>query len=303
MQQTSKTPAYLALGLVSILWGTTFLAAHIWVRHLHGIMLSGVRMAIAGALLTGYFLLRGEKLPNKGLLGRIFIIGLLMLFGSNGMLTWSLAYIPSGLGAIMAATVPMWVTLFSLLLVKRVRLAPMLIIGLVAGLMGVVGIFFNYLPQLLNPDFRFGIFLSFISCLCWALGSVLTAKWALPINYLYGAGLQMLLGGVVMVITCVCTGIYRPHNGLTIDLWESLLYLIFIGSVLTYSAYVFALNNLPPSLAAVYAYINPIVAVLLGWVILDETFTWLMGVCGLVTIGGVYLVNRSFSKAKSYERA
>ncbi len=295
-------PAYFALGLVSIFWGTTFLASHIGVQHLHGIMLSGVRMAVAGALLTAYFLLRGEKIPAKGVLWRIFIIGLLMLFGSNGLLTWSMAYIPSGLGAIIAATVPIWVTIFSLLLVKRVRVAPMLMVGMAVGLLGVAGIFYNYLPQLLNLDFHFSIFLSFTACLFWALGSVLTAKWALQINYLYGAGLQMLLSGVVMVLTCFCTGIYRPHNGLTIDLWESLLYLIFIGSVLTYSAYVFTLNNLPPSLAAVYAYINPIVAVLLGWAILDESFTWLMGVCGLVTVGGVFLVNRSFNKAKSYER-
>lgn len=303
MQRTTKTPAYIALSLVSIFWGTTFLASHIGVRHLHGIMLSGVRMAVAGALLTGFFLLRGEKIPGKPVLGRLFIIGLIMLFGSNGLLTWSMAYIPSGLGAIIAATVPIWVTIFSFFLVKRVKLAPMLIAGMVLGFLGVAGIFYSYINDLLNPQFRFGILLCCASCMFWALGSVLMARWALKINYLYGAGWQMLLSGVVMVLTCVCTGIYRPHDGLTIDLWESLLYLIFIGSVLTYSAYVFALNNLPPSLASVYAYINPIVAVILGWMILDESFTWLMGLCGAVTIGGVFLVNRSFAKQKSYEHA
>ena len=303
MKQSPKAPAYIALALVSILWGTTFLASHIGVQHLHGIMLSGVRMAVAGLLLTGYFLLKGYKLPEKGVLGRIFIIGILMLFGSNGMLTWSMQYIPSGLGAIIAATVPIWVTIFSFFLVKKVRIAPMLIVGMVVGLLGVVGIFYNYLSDLMNPDFRFGIFLAFTACMFWALGSVLTAKWALKINYLYGAGLQMLTSGLVMVVTCLCAGIYMPHDGLTADLWESLLYLIFIGSILTYSAYVFALNNLPPSLASVYAYINPIVAVLLGYVILHEQFNWFMGVCGLVTVGGVYLVNRSFNKEKSYEHS
>ncbi len=182
MKQSPKAPAYLALGLVSILWGTTFLASHIGVKHLHGIMLSGVRMAVAGLLLTGYFFIKGERLPSKDILWRIFVIGILMLFGSNGLLTWSMQYIPSGLGAIIAATVPIWVTVFSFFLVKRVRIAPLLIVGMVVGLAGVAGIFYNYLSDLLNPDFRFGIFLAFIACLFWALGSVLTAKWTLKIN-------------------------------------------------------------------------------------------------------------------------
>ena len=133
----------------------------------------------------------------------------------------------------------------------------------------------------------------------WALGSVLTAKWALGVNYLYGAGFQMLFSGIVMVVVAVLfLGQHIHADNFTAELWESLLYLVLVGSVFSYSAYVFALNNLPPAQVSIYAYVNPVVAVILGSLILHESLTWLTGVCSLVTIGGVYLVNNAFNKNK-----
>jgi drug/metabolite transporter (DMT)-like permease len=166
------------------------------------------------------------------------------------------------------------------------------------GFLGVGGIFYDYLPSLMNPDFRLGIFLTLIACVSWGLGSVLTTRWALQINYLYGAGFQMLFSGIVMVITAVLMGKPFPTVSSGIELWGSMLYLIFIGSILGYSAYVFVLNNLPPSLASVYAYINPIVAVLLGWLILSEHLNWITGISCLVTVGGVYIVKYAVSRNK-----
>ncbi|ASZ13758.1 EamA family transporter [Chitinophaga pendula] len=298
MKQSKHTQAYIALALVSIFWGTTYLATKIGVRHMHGMMLAGIRQSVAGIILTSFFLLRGYKLPERGMLSRLFIIGVMMLCGSNGLLTWAMHYIPSGLGAIIAATVPIWMTIFSYFLLSRNRFSLLLIVGMMIGLLGVGGIFYDYLGSLLNPDFRFGILLAFIGCLCWAFGSVLTAKWALDINFLYGAGFQMVFSGIVMISIATAMG-YQPHVAdFTIELWGSLIYLIFIGSILSYSSYVFALNTLPPSLASVYAYINPIVAVLLGWLILKERLNWVTGISCLVTLLGVYLVNYAFNKHK-----
>ncbi|MCW3464454.1 EamA family transporter [Chitinophaga nivalis] len=295
----SHTNAYIALAIVSIFWGTTYLASSVGVRYIHGMMLAGLRQSSAGFLIIGFFLLKGHKLPEKIVLSKLFVIGLLMLCGSNGLFTWAMQYIPSGLGAIIAATVPIWITLFSYFLVQRTRLSLQLIIGMILGFGGVAGIFYNYLSSLVNPDFQFGIFLSFCACIFWALGSVLTAKWALNVNYLYGAGFQMFFSGVVMlIIATLFMGQHLDAGSFTIELWESLLYLVLVGSVLSYSAYVFALNNLPPAQASVYAYINPIVAVLLGWLLLHEKLTWLMGLCSLVTVGGVFLVNNAFNKSK-----
>ncbi|KAA2239470.1 EamA family transporter [Chitinophaga agrisoli] len=299
MNKSNLTKAYIALMIVSIFWGTTYLAARIGVRHMHGLMLSGLRQSIAGALLVGFFLLRGYKLPSKAILSRLFIIGVLMLVGANGLLTWALTYIPSGLGAIVAATVPIWMTIFSFFLVQqKSRITPLLVAGMVIGLVGVMGIFSDYLTDLVNPSFRFGIMLVLISCLFWSMGSVLTAKWALQVNYLYGAGFEMLFSGIVMLAIMLVTGEVR-HAEFTPELWGSLLYLIFFGSILGYSAYVYTLNNLPPSLAAVYAYINPIVAVLLGWMILDEHLNLTTALSCLVTLTGVYMVNTAVNKSKA----
>jgi drug/metabolite transporter (DMT)-like permease len=298
-----NTNAYLALVIVSIFWGTTYLAARIGVQHMHGMMLAGLRQTSAGVILTAFFLLRGYKLPEMPVLSRLFVIGVIMLCGSNGLMTWAMQYIPSGLGAIIAATVPIWVTIFSFFLVQRTRISWQLIAGMIIGLLGIGGIFYDNLAHLMEPEYRFGVLLITAACVFWALGSVLTAKWALGINYLYGAGYQMLFSGIVMLIISALMGQHLNIANFTGELWGSLLYLVFIGSLLSYSAYVFALNNLPPSLVSVYAYINPVVAVILGWLILSEKLNWLMGASCMVTLLGVYIVNKAFNKHKSYERS
>src|SRR5690606_38535660 len=141
----------------------------IGVQHMHGLMLSGIRQTVAGLLITGFFLLKGFKLPGKEVLSRLFFIGLVMLVGANGLMTWSMQYIPSGLGAIIAATVPIWMTIFSYFMVQQKgRLSPLLIAGMFIGFVGVAGIFSDYLGDLVNPDFRFGIMLIVVSCLCWS---------------------------------------------------------------------------------------------------------------------------------------
>jgi drug/metabolite transporter (DMT)-like permease len=298
----SNRNAYIALIMVSFFWGTTYLASRIGVRHMHGLMLAGLRQTAAGILLISYFLLKGYRLPDKIVLSRLFVIGVMMLCMSNGLITWAMQYIPSGLCAIIVATVPIWITIFSYFLVQRTRLSAMLITGMCVGLLGVTGIFYDYLSSLMNPAFRLGILLTLIACISWAIGSVLTARWALKVNFLYGAGFQMLFSGIVMLITVSLMG-YTVHiSGLGGELWGSLLYLIFIGSIVGYSSYVFALNNLPTSLASVYAYINPIVAVVLGWLILKEHLNWITALSCMITLIGVYMVNMSVKKNKiNYE--
>lgn len=303
MQQRNHTNAYVALIIVSIFWGTTYLAARIGVQHMHGMMLAGLRQTGAGIILVAFFLLRGYKLPQVPVLSRLFVIGTIMLCGSNGLMTWAMQYIPSGLGAIIAATVPIWITIFSFFLVQKTKITWQLVAGMLIGLLGIGGIFYDNLAQLMNEEYRFGVMLITMACVFWALGSVLTAKWALGINYLYGAGFQMLFSGVVMLVIAGLMGQHLHFSSFTGELWGSLLYLIFIGSLLSYSAYVFALNNLPPSLVSVYAYINPIVAVILGWLILQEKLNWLMGLSCMVTLLGVFIVNKAFNKQKSYERS
>ncbi|RAJ08904.1 drug/metabolite transporter (DMT)-like permease [Chitinophaga skermanii] len=293
--------AYVALIVVSFFWGTTYLASHIGVEYMHGLLLAGLRQSMAGVLLTGFFFIKGQKIPPRAMLSKLFIIGVIMLCGSNGLMTWAMKYVPSGLGAIIAATVPIWITIFSYFIVSKSKITAQVIIGMLIGFIGVGGIFYDYLVDLMKPEFRFGILLLIMGSMFWAFGSVLTAKWALGINPLYGAGFQMFFSGVVMLIISFCMGETLQWSHLQEPrLVGSILYLIFVGSLLSYSAYIYALNSLPPSQVAIYAYVNPIVAVLLGFIILQEKLNMVVAISCLVTLVGVYLVNNAYKKNKQY---
>ena len=287
---------YIALAIVSFFWGTTYIASRIAVLHIPGIFVSGVRQFLSGILMVGFFLLRGYKLPRLSDLRNISVQGILLLCVANGLLTWSLEYISSGLAAIIAALVPLFITLFSILLTKYARITGWMVIGLVVGLAGVCTIFYDYLGQLGNRSFVIGICMAFCSTLSWSFGTVYTSTQKSPVNILFSVGLQMLIAGTVMLLICFVSGKYVNLIHIAGEGWYALLYLIFFGSLLAYSAYVFAISKLPPTLVSVYAYINPVVAVTLGWLLLQEKMNVNMILGTLIILYGVYLVNREYKK-------
>ena len=288
--------AYIALALVSFLWGTTYIASRIGAQHMPGLFVAGLRQFTAGFIMVSFFLLRGYKLPDLASLKAISIQGIFLLCFANGMLTWSLEYISGGLAAIIAALVPLMITLFSVWLLKHARLTRWMIVGLFIGFGGVTIIFYDYLNQFGKSSFAFGVILALLSTVSWAFGSVYSSKKKLPVDILFNVGLQMLIAGFVILTVCLISGKYVNllHTGT--ESWYALLYLVLFGSLIAYSAYVFAISKLPPALVSVYAYINPIVAVALGWILLHERMNASMFVGTLVTLGGVYLVNREFKK-------
>jgi drug/metabolite transporter (DMT)-like permease len=288
--------AYAALATVSIFWGTTYLAMRLGSLHASGFALAGVRQMTAGLLLVGFFLLRGVKIPDLHTLGKLTLIGLLMFAGSNGLMGIAVEHIPSGLAAIIAATVPIWMSLLGVFFLKEKKFSLLLFIGLLIGFAGIAGIFYDYLGEMLNPEFRLGILLSFIACISWSLGSIYIIKAELKTPLLMGAGLQMLFAGIIMVLVSTVTGIQPAWSELPDEFWTALIYLILIGSIVCYSAYAFALKQLPASLVSVYAYINPLVAVVLGWIFLQEELNIVTGISCAVTLGGVFLVNQSLKK-------
>src|SRR2546423_7575487 len=154
--------AYIALGLVSFLWGTTYIASRVGAQHMPGLFVAGLRQFSGGFLLVGFFLARGYKIPDLHSLKAISIQGILLLCLANGMLTWSLEYISGGLAAIIAALVPILISLFSIWLLKHARLTRLMIAGLVIGFAGVIIIFYNYLNQFTNASFSFGVLLAFL---------------------------------------------------------------------------------------------------------------------------------------------
>ncbi len=170
--KTGINKAYIALALVSFFWGTTYLASRISALHIPGLFVAGIRQFISGLILVSYFKSRGYAWPDKKSLGNISIQGILLLCIGNGLLTWALEFIPSGLAAIIAGLVPLFVALFSILLLKYARFTYIMIIGLIIGFGGVATIFYEHLSQLLDVKFAFGIGLSLSATISWSFGTV-----------------------------------------------------------------------------------------------------------------------------------
>jgi len=291
--------AYLALAIVSFFWGTTYIASRIGAQHMPGLFIAGIRQFSSGLILVTFFLVRGYSLPSMETMKKISIQGIFLLCFANGLLTWSLEYISSGLAAIIAALVPLFVTIFSIWLSKRTRVSRLMILGMVIGLGGVVTIFYDYVGQIHSKSFVFGVVLALLSTLSWSFGTVYSSKQKLSIAILFAVGLQMLFAGVVILVVCGLTGKYVNLADTSHASWYALLYLIFFGSLLAYSAYAFAITKLPPAQVSIYAYINPIVAVGLGWLLLQEKMNANMVLGTVITLGGVWLVNRESKKLKT----
>lgn len=291
--------AYIALGLVSFFWGTTYIAARIGAQHIPGLFVAGVRQFMSGLILVSFFLIKGYKIPGWQVLKRISIQGIFLLCIANGLLTWSVEFISGGLAAIIAALVPLFIALFTVWLSKCAKITRVMIIGLVVGFAGVITVFYDYLGQMQNRSFLFGVVLALLSTLSWSFGTVYTAKQKPKIEILFSVGLQMLIAGILMLIVCGITGKYSNLAFADQSSLLALLYLIVFGSLLAYSAYVFAISKLPPTRVSIYAYINPIVAVLLGWLLLAEKMNLVMLLGMLITLGGVYIVNQESKKVKN----
>ena len=215
MMKSNTTKAYIALGIVSFFWGTTYIAARIGAQHMPGLFMAGLRQFISGALLVSFFLLRGYRLPSRNELKSVSVQGIFLLCIANGLLTWSVEYISGGLAAIIAALVPLFIALFTAWLSRRARITAMMLAGLVIGFGGVLIIFYDYLGQLGRPSFVLGVVLALLSTLSWSFGTVFTAGRKTSLDILYNVGWQMLIAGVIILVACAVTGRYTSLS--TID--------------------------------------------------------------------------------------
>ena len=290
--------AYFALALVSFFWGTTYIASRIGAQHMPGLFVSGLRQFISGLILVGFFLLKGNRLPDLATLKRISIHSIFLICFANGLLTWSLEYISGGLAAIIAALIPLFIVLFSIGMSKCARITRSMMAGLLIGFAGVATIFYDYFADLGNRSFLFGIVLAFLSILSWSFGTVYAARERPPIDILFNVGLQMLIAGILILVTCGLTGKYINPTHIDSYSWLAILYLVLFGSIIAYSAYVFVIGKLPATQVSIYAYINPIVAVVFGWLLLSEKMSGSMIMGTLITLAGVYIVSRETKKVK-----
>jgi drug/metabolite transporter (DMT)-like permease len=288
-----RAKAIFALSLVCFFWGTTWLASKEGVRYMPALQLAGIRQFIGGACYVIFFLLRGDRLPKGKEWIPILVLSVLNFLLSNGLSTWSVKYISAGLAAIMAAIFPLWLVVIGLFSSKS-KISFRAIVGFIIGFSGVCIIFYEHLDDFLNGGFQFGIMLSLIATWTWAFGTLYTKKQAANFNPYFSLGLQMVISGLALSLFTKLTNQVVPLSAIPWQSWAAIGYLVVFGSVISFIAYLYALQNLSAEQTSLYAYINPIVAVLLGWMIFSEKMTAFIAIGGAVTLLGVYLVNRAY---------
>lgn len=287
----------LALCWVSFAWGTTWLASKEGVKHMPALQLATIRQFFGGILYVAYFIFKKEPWPKGKQWGTIFILAFLNFVCSNGLSTWGVKYISSGLGAIISAIFPVWIIMINFF--KGERVAKLALTGILISFGGICIIFMDHLREFFKPDFQFGILLTILSTITWAFGILHTKKKATSFNPYFSLGLQMLISSFILY------GITEPL-GMNISLdqiptvsWWSIAYLVIIGSVLTFVAFIYTLQHLPTEISSIYVYINPIVAMILGSLIFGEMLTQAIIMGSMVTLTGIYLVNKSIRKPKN----
>ena len=279
---------WLALGTIYTVWGSTFMAVTIAVRDLPPLLAMGLRHVTAGAFLLAWALPRGDRAGDR--IGRrqlaaSAVFGGTLFLGGHGGLAWAQQTVPSGVAALLIGSIPLWMALLDRVLFGR-RLHRAAYAGLATGF---VGLAFLVDPFGAGSVDRVGAVVVILAALAWAAGSLYSRGAPLPRRPLVSAGLAALCGGVLLLVSSAVGGELGEAR-FTAEALGAVAYLVVVGTLIGFSAYVWLLRAAPTSLVGTYAYVNPIVAVLLGWALLGEEVTPQMLVAGLAIVVSVALI-------------
>jgi drug/metabolite transporter (DMT)-like permease len=283
--------AYIAWITVCFVWGTTYLAIRVALESVPVALLAGLRWAAAGALLAAALPLFNEKLPHPRTWGPIALAGFLMAVIGNGGVVWAEQYVASGLAAVVVAMVPFWSVLVEALLPRGERLSLRALVGLCIGFLGIVVLVW---PELTMGGkegrlFVAGVFALQLACLGWALGTSYTKRHKMSASPFAASAMQMLLSGFMLIAIGTATGEWSRLS-FTPRTAGAMIYLVLIGSIVGYSAYVYALKYLPVSKVSLYAYVNPLIAVLLGTILLNEPASLRILLAAALVFAGIAVV-------------
>jgi drug/metabolite transporter (DMT)-like permease len=293
---------YFALGAICIIWGTTYLVLRIAVLHFPPLLFVTIRQIIAGSLLVAFMLLTQKAVwPDRKNLLRQAIAGFFMISLGNGLVAWAEVFIPSGVAAILCSLMPVMVILINVSVDKEAKPTIPIIAGILIGLLGIVMMFQEHLAEFSNVEYQLGILVIFIAVISWAGGSVWLKKRGNDGNAFLNAGLQMFFGGIWLI---PATLLFDDLNSIrwSLEAVYSFIYLVIVGSIIAYACYSYVLRKLPMAVVSLYAYVNPIVAVLLGWLVLSEKLNFKIGIAILVTVAGIYIVNKGYLIGKLWKQ-
>jgi drug/metabolite transporter (DMT)-like permease len=300
MDPAIQRKAWVAWGAVCLIWGTTYLAIKVALDTIPPFLMGGIRYVIGGALLAGWVIARRQALPPAGEWWHLSVLGFLMITVGNGGVVWGEQYLASGLTAVLIATAPFWMVAIDALLPHAERLSRRQAAGL---LIGFAGILLLVWPDLaLGGSISRGVVTGVLSvqlaCIGWSVASAYTRRHAVSRNVLGVAAVQMFFGGLFMLLIGTLRGewsllYFSAKTGAV------LVYLTLFGSVLAFAAYSYALRHLPIATVSLYSYINPVIAVALGTMLLGEPFRVSMIAAAAVIALGVVAVRppRRLSRA------
>ncbi len=289
--------AWLAFASVSLFWGTTYLAIRIGVESFPTFLFAGARHFIAGIIILSYFLLKKYPLPTLAQFRHITIMAILMLGFGNGLYVWAEKFVSSSVAAIISTTTPFVIFFFSWLMLSE-KPNWIVFIGISLGFSGQLGNIYEHITELQDANYKAGIIAMFVAVIAWAFGTVLNKRVKIKMHALYFTGWQMLISGFAFLPFAFYKGEFGQLGAVEPKAWIAFMYLIVFGSIIAYGSFMYVLQKLPATIVSMHTYVNTIVAVLLGWAVLNERLNWWIASSTLLTLTGVYFVNRGMQKAK-----
>lgn len=298
MLQSAKTKGYLALVATSFIWGTTWVVSKIGIQELPALQMAYIRQFIAGIIFVGFLaFFKKVPLPTLKQFRWLFIMAIIMFVSANGLSTWGIQYIPAGLGSLIGALYPLSVVIIEKVFFKSKPLTAVTFVGLLLGISGIAIVSYENAFHHDGPNFLLGVFLSVTAMLSWSVGTIFIARNKVDINPYYGIGWQMLISSVILFIIMQTTQPVVPFFEISSKAWWVIGYLAVLGSLLTFIAFIYSMKVLPTAVSSLYAYINPFVAMVTAYIVLNEKLSLNILWGSIVTVTGVFLVNYSTKKA------
>lgn len=297
--KNNRTGGYIALATTSIVWGTTWVTSKIGVSQMPAFEMASIRQFLGGACFLSFFLFYKKlPLPTAKQFLWLFVLAILMFVFANGLSTWSLKYVPTGLSSLIGALYPLCVVIIEMVFFKNRNLTVVTFAGLLLGVIGVGIVFYENAFHQTQEGFLFGVFLSIMAMLSWSVGTIVIAKNKLNINPYYATGWQMLISSFILLIIAISSQPVIPLQDISLKGWLAISYLVAGGSIISFVAFIYSMKKLPPALFSLYAYFNPLVALVTASIILNERLTINILWGAIVTLIGVYLVNYSMKQVK-----
>lgn len=281
-----------ALLTVYLFWGGTYLGMKIAIESIPPFIMAGVRFTLAGAFLFLLSRLKGAELPSAAEWKGAGIVGALLLLGGNGIVAWAELRLPSAIASLLVATVPLWILVFNWVGGSRQKPSVGVMAGILVGLAGVAVLVVHPGGSESKGVDTIGILALLGASISWSFGSLYSRTAKLPASPLMSTALQMIIGGILLSMASLFLDDWTKLHVTQISLrsWVALGYLILFGSILAYTAYIWLLKNAEPSLVSTYAFVNPIVAVFLGWLLADEQMTTQSWVAAAMIIAAVAII-------------